>query len=61
MLLPLVTAAANLAAAIVERIPEPDPELRRLRVEHRAALAKLREEHRQERWRAREARRAAKR
>lgn len=55
----LVRSALDLATAIVERIPKPDPELRRLRVERRAELAKLREEHRQERWRTRQRSRAA--
>lgn len=57
MILALATAGAKLALAIVDRIPDPDPELRRMRAEHRNELAVMREWHRQERWRARMARR----
>lgn len=44
-LLGIVEAGLRLADAIAERLPEPDPELRRMRVE----LRQMREEHRQER------------
>lgn len=47
-LVPLLTVAADLARAIVDRLPEPDPELRRMRAEQRLERARVREQHRHE-------------
>jgi len=39
---PLLTAALGVLDSLVDLIPEPDPELRRLRVEHRLRMREMR-------------------
>lgn len=56
MILTAILAGVQLASAIVERLPERDPELRRLQVEHRQAMDSLRSKQRHERRMARLAR-----
>ena len=49
----LVAGVVKLAAAVLELVPEPDPELRKQRQLHRQELAAMRAQHRHERLMAR--------
>lgn len=56
----LIGGVVQLAAAIVERIPEPDPEIRRMRLEQRHERQLLWIRHRQEMALARDERKLLK-
>lgn len=49
----LVTGVVRIAAAVLDLVPEPDPELRKQRQIHRQELAAMRAQHRHERLMAR--------
>ena len=49
----IVVGVTRLASAVLELVPEPDPEIRRLRVKHTQAMQRLRAEQHHERAMAR--------
>ena len=49
----VVAGVTRLASAVLELVPEPDPEIRRLRVKHTQDMRRLRAEQHHERVMAR--------